>query len=135
MKSINARLRRAPAPLRIAKRAPRNLGRALQIENAERISQIDVIFRLEIKLRFGPPAADFDVRGFVLSHRNAFVRDVRQRRKQLAHARFRLFALLIEFRDAFFQFIDCFAASVGFFALAAPSSTRQSRGWPYCVRH
>src|SRR5687767_10812809 len=43
-------------------REPRagNLGGALQVENAQRRSQIDVILRLEIEFRFCAPAANLD---------------------------------------------------------------------------
>ncbi len=46
------------------------------------------------------------------------MRDVRQSRQQFVDARFGLFAFLIQFGDAIFQLIYCFAPSVGLCALA-----------------
>src|SRR4051794_3012501 len=39
-----------------------DLGRAFEIEYAERIGEVDVIFRLKVKLRPRAPAANFDIR-------------------------------------------------------------------------
>ena len=51
-----------------------------KIQNAESSAKIDVIARVEVKLRFRSPAANFDVCRFILTNRNAFVRDVWQGR-------------------------------------------------------
>src|SRR5687768_15007249 len=80
-----------------------DLRRAFEIEDAECCSEIDMVLRLEIKLRWCAPATNFSIRRFIFTNGHACVRSVGQRREQIVHARLGCGSQLIQFGDAILQ--------------------------------
>ena len=78
-------------------------------------AEIDVVLRLEVKLRLRTPATNLGVRRLICTNRNCRVRNVRQRRKNLVHALFGLGAQLVELGDAILQSADFSTTRFGLF--------------------
>src|SRR5713226_3583012 len=82
-----------------------DLRRALEIENAERRSQVDVILWCEIKFWLRAPAADLRIRRFVFADRYAFVGNVWQNLKEFAQPSLGAGSNFIGFRNPYLQFV------------------------------
>ena len=100
MKSISARDSRAPAPSSTAKRAPRDLRRAFEVEDPQIGTEIPVRFRLEVEAPRLADAPDFAVVCSAGSHRHARVRQVRHGQQHALPLALERLELGVELLDA-----------------------------------
>src|SRR5947209_19924654 len=103
-----------PCAIQNCETRARDFARAVEIEKPQRSSKINVISRLEIKLRRLAPATFFTISSLVLSDRHALVRNVRKRGEKFAHPRFSLITRTVKLRNSFFQLADFTASRVSF---------------------
>jgi hypothetical protein len=96
MKLMSARASRAPAPSSTEKRAPDILRRPLEVEDAERGTEVPVRLRLEVeRARLAVPPHLHVVAG-ARALRHAGVRQVRQRQQQVGALGLDRIELLLE---------------------------------------
>src|SRR5437867_880120 len=91
---------------------------ALEIENAKLSPNVHMVFWFKLKLRLSTPATNLDVVGFFFADRHALVRDVRQGRQKVMHARLGLSAQVIQLCDSIFKAANFSTSSFRLFLLA-----------------